>query len=173
MGNSLRLAQHRTATLVSMLLFSAPLATGSASEAEVTSPLGGGASVSLEPAPPPAAPRRQRAVYVCQQAGIPVYSDRPCGSTSVERTLAVAQPAAGAAPSTSVPKPRAATKPRASRSDPAVNRRATTGARCESLQRELDQLNDRMRTGYSAREAARLWQRWRETRDQVRSANCR
>jgi hypothetical protein len=169
----LRRTTRRTATLASIVLFSAPLAAGSATEPEVTSPLGGGESVSLEPAPPPVAPRRQRAIYVCQHGGIPVYTDRPCGSTAVERTLAVAPPSTGSAPSTSVPRPRASTKPRPERSDPEANRNRATGARCESLQRELDQLNDRMRAGYSAREAARLWQRWREARDRLRAARCR
>jgi hypothetical protein len=169
----LRQATRRTATLASILLFSATAAADPTTEPEVTSPLGGGESVSLEPAPPPAAPRRQRAIYVCQQAGIPVYTDRPCGSTSVERTLAVAPPSTGGAPSTAVPKPRATTKPRLERSDPQASRSQGAGTRCESLQRELDQLNDRMRAGYSAREAARLWQRWRDARDKVRSARCR
>jgi len=173
MHQLLRRATHCAATLTSILMLSTPSTAAPATAPEVTSPLGGGESVSLEPVPPAAAPRRQRSIYVCQQAGVPVYTDRPCGSTSVERTLAVAPPAAGGAPSTSVPKPRASTKPRIERSDPAASRDRSAGTRCESLQHELDQLNDRMRAGYPAREAARLWQRWREARDRLRAARCR
>lgn len=169
----LRRATRRTATFASILLFSAPLGADPAAEPEVTSPLGGGASVSLEPAPPPAMPRRQRSIYVCRDAGVPVYTDRPCGSTSVERSLPVASPATGNAPITTAPSPRASTKPRAERAAPAAGQIDPAATRCAALQRELDQLDDRMRAGYSAREAARLWQRWREARDRARSAHCR
>jgi hypothetical protein len=34
---------------------------------------------------------------------------------------------------------------------------------------ELDQV---MRAGYSARESARLWERWREARARLREADC-
>jgi hypothetical protein len=43
---------------------------------------------------------------------------------------------------------------------------------CTRLQRQLDDLNDRMRAGYSAREAGRLWQRWRDTKERLRTAKC-
>jgi hypothetical protein len=44
--------------------------------------------------------------------------------------------------------------------------------RCERHQRRLDELNDRMRAGYSAREAARLWQQWRDAKERLRTARC-
>jgi hypothetical protein len=44
--------------------------------------------------------------------------------------------------------------------------------KCAVLQRQLDGLNDRMRAGYSAREAARLWQRWRDTKERLRTSRC-
>jgi len=43
---------------------------------------------------------------------------------------------------------------------------------CTPLQRQLDELNDRMRTGYSAREAARLWKRWRDLKEKLRTTRC-
>ena len=59
-----------------------------------------GTGVSIESPPTQAAPRRKRAVFVCHEAGIPVFSDRPCGAAAVERTLVVDMPRAGAPPST-------------------------------------------------------------------------
>jgi hypothetical protein len=43
---------------------------------------------------------------------------------------------------------------------------------CVKLERQLDELNGRMRAGYSAREAARLWQRWRDTKERLRTGRC-
>ena len=45
-------------------------------------------------------------------------------------------------------------------------------ASCQKLQATLDSLDSRMRTGYSAREAGRLWERWREAKARLREANC-
>jgi hypothetical protein len=44
--------------------------------------------------------------------------------------------------------------------------------RCTALKRQLDELDDRMRTGYSSREAARLWEHRRALKDGLRSAGC-
>jgi len=44
--------------------------------------------------------------------------------------------------------------------------------RCATLHRQLDEVNERMRTGYSSREAARLWQRWRDLRHRLRAERC-
>lgn len=168
-----RPAAPRAATLASALLLIAPLASGLATEPDVTPPLGGGESVTLEPVAPPAAPRAPRAIYVCQQSGIPVYADRPCGDAAEPRTLTVAPPPTGGPPLTSAPRPQASTRPLEIRGDDGDSRERRAGARCLSLQREVDQLNDRMRTGYSAREAARLWQRWRDAKERLRAAHCR
>ncbi len=43
---------------------------------------------------------------------------------------------------------------------------------CQKLQATLDSLDSRMRTGYSAREAGRLWERWREAKARLHEANC-
>jgi hypothetical protein len=46
------------------------------------------------------------------------------------------------------------------------------GATCGRLEDAVRKLDDRMRTGYSAREAGRLWGRWREARARLREAEC-
>jgi hypothetical protein len=147
-------------------------AAGATSDPPVASPLGGGQSVTLEPAPPQAHPRRNRAVFVCQQSGVPVFADRPCGSTSETRSLVIATPPPGAAASTTPPSPAASTRPRPATLKPSTAVVPAPEHACEKLQRQLDELNDRMRAGYSAREAARLWQRWRDTKERLRTGRC-
>lgn len=142
------------------------------SEPPVTNPLGGGDSVSLEPAPAPTPPRQHRAVFVCQEGGVPVFADRPCGSATATRSLVVGAPRSGAASSTTPPAPRASTRPRAIAARPAAVPNDAGDGKCAVLQRQLDGLNDRMRAGYSAREAARLWQRWRDTKERLRTSRC-
>ena len=120
----------------------------------------------------PAATRRQRAVFVCEAGGVPEYSDRPCADAGTSRAIVFETPAAGAAFVTSPPAPRASTRPAPGRSAPQPVPRAAGTARCESLERQLGELNSRMRAGYSAREAARLWQRWRGLKDRLHAARC-
>jgi hypothetical protein len=43
---------------------------------------------------------------------------------------------------------------------------------CEPLEAAVDELDQVMRAGYSARESARLWERWREARARLREADC-
>jgi hypothetical protein len=50
-----------------------------------------------------------------------------------------------------------------------VDEHATT---CQKLQTSLDDVDARMRAGYSAREAGRLWQRWREAKAGLHEARC-
>jgi hypothetical protein len=45
-------------------------------------------------------------------------------------------------------------------------------ARCGTLQGQLDAVDARMRGGYSAREAAQLWNRWRDLKERLRGARC-
>lgn len=138
----------------------------------VASPLGSGESVLLEPAPLPANPRRHRSVFVCQESGVPVFADRPCGSANETRSLVIATSPPGAAPSTTPPSPAASTRPRPVAPRPSTIVAPAPENACAKLQRQLDDLNDRMRTGYSAREAARLWQRWRDTKERLRTGRC-
>jgi len=125
--------------------------------------------VETPPASTPAGTGRQ--VYVCEDAGIPAYSDRPCGRAAVPRTVSFAAPPTGAAATTSPPSPRAATRPRP---QPVAEQAPGEVAsdRCAALRRQLEALDDRMRTGYSSREAARLWNRWRDLRSRLRSERC-
>jgi hypothetical protein len=127
-----------------------------------------------EPVPDLAAPAgspRQRVVFVCQQDGVPVFTDRPCGSATGPRTLSVDVPAPGAAPSTAPPRPRASTRPRLQPERQAGTGRAAD-TRCATLRRTLDELDERMRAGYGSREAARLWSRWRDLKDRLRAERC-
>ena len=52
------------------------------------------------------------------------------------------------------------------------NGAAAVATTCERLQTALALVDDRMRAGYSAKESARLWERWREARSQLREARC-
>ena len=134
-------------------------------------PADSGTGVSIEPPPTQATPRRQRAVFVCHDAGIPVFSDRPCGAAAVARTLSVEIPRAGAPPTTVPALIRSSTRPLPSpAADDAPGHAAPS--HCATLQRQLDDLNDQMRTGYSAREAARLWDRWRDLKEKLRTTRC-
>ena len=141
-------------------------------EPPVTDPPGSGDSVALEPAPVQAAPRRHRAVFVCHEGGVPVFADRPCGSATMTRNLVVDAPRSGAPSTTTPAAPRASTRPRAVTGSSTAVPGDAVNAKCATLQRQLDALNDRMRAGYSAREAARLWQRWRDTKDRLRTSGC-
>lgn len=138
----------------------------------VANPPGSGDSIALEPAAVQSAPRRHRAVFVCQEGGVPVFADRPCGSATTTRNLVVEAPRSGAPSTTTPAAPRASTRPRAVTGRSAAVPSDAGNAKCAALQRQLDALNDRMRAGYSAREAARLWQRWRDTKDRLRTSGC-
>ena len=115
----------------------------------------------------------RRLVFVCEDAGIPMFSDRPCGAALARRSLSFAAGPAGAAASTLPPPPRASTRPRPQPQPVATGGRGDAAARrCAALQRQLEDLDDRMRAGYSSREAAKLWNRWRDLRNRLRSERC-
>jgi hypothetical protein len=120
----------------------------------------------------PATTRRHRAIFVCEDGGVPVYSDRPCAIASPSRAIVIETPGAGAAFVTSPPPPRASTRPAPARRAPQPAPNDARASRCETLQRQLGEVNSRMRAGYSAREAARLWQRWRGLKDRLHAARC-
>jgi hypothetical protein len=122
--------------------------------------------------PAPATTRRHRAVFVCEDGGVPVYSDRPCAIASPSRAIVIETPGAGATFVTSPPAPRASTRPAPARRAPQPAPNDVRESRCETLQRQLGEVNSRMRAGYSAREAARLWQRWRGLKDRLHAARC-
>lgn len=134
-------------------------------------PLAGGGSGVLQPVPPPAAARQQRQVYVCRDAGSPVFTDRPCGPSAAIHEIRFELPGAGGAVSLSPQPPSASTRPRAVPA-PAADAVTPGQARCTALRERLAVIDDQMRSGYSAREAARLWQRWRDARAQLRAQRC-
>ena len=141
------------------------------------SPVGGGGTVVLEPVTPRAQPTR-RLVYSCVAPGLVTFSDRPCGPLQEVRELQVSAPApaaAGASPAIgSAREPAAASRGNSTGRedfdpDDADEQHA---AICQKLQATLDSLDSRMRAGYSAREAGRLWDRWREAKTRLHDANC-
>jgi hypothetical protein len=140
-------------------------------ESDQTGPTSGTRSVILEPVPPRSAPRRSRAVFVCRDAEAVIFSDLPCGPGLDTRNVDTTDPGPGRAAST-----RSAAAPAATRPQPEPARReyASDGhdRQCAKLHDQLAQLDERMRTGYSAREAARLWNRWRELHRQIYALRC-
>jgi hypothetical protein len=165
-----RRAAGELALLIALLIAALPASPSAAPTSVGGSTTAGGDGAVLEPAPVVGSPR-QRAVFVCQQDGLPVFTDRPCGSATEQRTLTVEAPPPGAAPNTSPPRPRASTRPRLQPEEqPGTGRAADT--RCATLRRQLDELDARMRAGYSSREAARLWNRWRELKGRLRAERC-
>jgi hypothetical protein len=115
--------------------------------------------------------RRTRLVYACRDSPIPVFSDRPCGADANAWRIDVPPPATtGAAPSTRAAAPAAATRPIVAA--PPRDDRSDAPERCARLEHQLAAINARMREGYSAREAARLWQRWRDAKAKLRAERC-
>ncbi len=139
----------------------------------VANPTGGGGTVLLEPVPAKPATRRSRAIFVCGRARPVIFSDRPCGADFEERELKVEvpEPAAGRVASTTPAPARAETRPRPK---PALDddKPSAQDERCRALREEREKLDDHMRSGYTAREAARLWNRWRELNNEIFSARC-
>jgi len=172
MSMILRSRARRAARLSAAGLACVLSAAWASSDPPIANPLGNGESVVLEPALPPARPSRHRAVFVCQEGGVPVFADRPCGSASEMRSFVVPTPPPGATASTTPPSPAASTRPRTVAPRPSPRVVSASDNTCAKLQRQLDELNDRMRAGYSAREAARLWQRWRDTKERLRTVRC-
>lgn len=134
-------------------------------------PLGGGGSGILELAPPTEPPRPKRRVYVCRDAGTPVFTDRPCELSARVHEIPIAAPGAGGAVSLAPQAPPASTRPRVMPA-PAADTVLPGQARCAALRERLAAIDDQMRSGYSAREAARLWQRWRDARARLRAQRC-
>jgi hypothetical protein len=141
-------------------------------EAPVTNPLGGGETVTLEPVAAPASPARRRSVFVCRGGAAPEYSDRPCGLSAESRV--VAYPGPGQVATTVPAAPVASTRPRR---QPAREENEPVAPdprqeRCASIERQIEAVDGRMRAGYSAREAARLWNRWRDLKEERRRTGC-
>ena len=140
-------------------------------DSSAVSPTGGGASVRLEPVPRAVAARAPRPVYVCRDAIPVVFSDRPCGPVTERRSLDIFEPGPGQAATTIRLVPSASTRPR---KQPIADELHPAGRddQCKRLRDQLETLDDQMRSGYSAREAARLWTRWRAAKARIRDARC-
>ena len=145
-------------------------------EPVVDSSAGGAGSVQPQPVPPRAHTTR-RLVYSCIEPGLITYADRPCGNVASRRELKVrttavapgATPDVGAAVSAAAEQRRTAD----ARHDAAAARAAAERAEtCQRLEAAADEIDSKMRAGYPAREAGRLWERWREARARLREARC-
>lgn len=121
-----------------------------------------------------------RLVYTCVTPGLVTFADRPCGPAARQRELKLdlPQPAA-AGESSSIAEPTAAAaaararRDTAAKADVAAARAAADRtATCLRLEAALDEVDSQMRAGYPAREAGRLWERWRGARASLREARC-
>ncbi len=143
------------------------------------SPMGGGGAAVLERVPEkPVAAATQRIVFTCVTPGLITFSDRPCGPLPDRREIEVLPAAAkrgGEASSVTPPPARASTKPAVvagSQEPRAARRTAMRPQDCQPLRDAVTAIDRQMRAGYSAREAPRLWERWREARDRLHAAGC-
>ena len=173
--------RHLALALVAWSATGVPPASSADADRPLANPTGGGGSVILEPVAAPPVQRKQRTVFVCAQAGVPVYSDRPCGPTVAIRELDVSEPGPGSgsgsgsgqASSTLRAEPTATTRPlvqHVALESPRHER--DENDRCNELHQQLDAVDEQMRAGYSARQAARLWNRWRDLKARIHASRC-
>ena len=173
---------HRLATawLTALLL---PLWTCAAertpNDAAAPNPMGGGGSVVLEPVPArPASGPTQRVVFTCIAPGLTTFSDRPCGPLPERRELQLLPATVtrgGETASVTPPRARASTRPATDsrrHETQASTRDAERASHCPQLQEAVSTIDRKMRAGYSAREAPRLWDRWRDAKERLRAAGC-
>lgn len=167
--------------LVAWSVAGVPPASSADADRPPANPAGGGGTVILEPVAAPPVQRKHRTVFVCAQDGAPVYSDRPCGPVVAIRELDVSEPGPGSgsgsgsgqASSTLRAEPTATTRPLVQRAALESPRRdPDENDRCNELRQQLAAVDDQMRAGYSARQAARLWNRWRELKDRIHTSRC-
>ena len=152
------------------------VSASSAADHDVANPAGGGASFVLEPVSVFARPKRGRLVYACHEPRLVVFSDRPCGHGTILRSVSFAPaPPSGAPPSAVAALPLAATRPKVETpaSPPETEADPGEGRQCDTLRTQLDRVDARMRQGYSARESAGLWSRWREIKERMHVERCR
>ena len=143
----------------------------SLAESSGVNPTGGSGSVQVETAPTGSQPRKTRAIFVCRSHAPVIFSDRPCGPAGEERSLQVQEPQPGRAASTVPAAAPAATLPR-SQPEPDDKEPDAGDSRCSRLRDQREKLDDRMRAGYSAREAAQLWNRWRSLNSEIYRSRC-
>jgi len=156
---------------IAVCVLAAALPASDASAEARPNPTGGGDSIVLEPVADPPPARTRRAVFVCRDGASVIFADRPCGQVVQTRALEVVAAGPGQVASTAPRPPVAAVLPRVE-PDRSARESLPGGGRCKQLQSRLEALDDRMRAGYPAREAARLWNRWREIKAQLHEARC-
>jgi hypothetical protein len=132
---------------------------------------------SVRPQPvPPRARTTSRLVYSCIEPGLITYADRPCGPASARRQLKVLTPSSPAGEAPDIEKTTTTADDRraaAAKADANAARAAAQRAEnCARLEAAVDEVDSQMRAGYPAREAGRLWERWREARARLRDARC-
>jgi hypothetical protein len=100
-----------------------------------------------------------------------IFSDLPCGPAQEERAMTVNEPQPGRAASTVPAAAPATTLPRA-QPEPKESETDSREMRCRRLREQREKLDDHMRAGYSAREAAQLWNRWRNLNSEIYRSRC-
>lgn len=113
-------------------------------------------------------------IYRCETNGVPTFSDHPCGETAeVHESSAFAMNTYAAPPTASktTPRVRTRTRPRMP-ARPAVEPK-TAAVACERLERSLDEIRSKMRSGYSAAQGERLKERQAKLRAERRRTRCR
>jgi hypothetical protein len=165
------------AIVATMCMAAGSTAAGAATR-EGPAALGG----SVEPQPATLNASTRRLVFTCIAPSLVTFSDRPCGPAAAVRELqlraaikpekATEQP--GRTPTVIPEAPTASALDRTT-VDASMNvatARPNDAATCQRLGTALATVDARMRSGYSAREAGRLWDRWREAKARWREADC-
>ena len=153
-------------------------ASNIARAAQRETPNGNGSAAAVEPAPAKVSPSiALRVVFTCFDPGVVVFSDRPCGPAAAMRQVRVQTPVApvGRASTLAPEPPRNSTRSDASERAIEATARDDTVPQptaCERLEDAVGDIDARMRNGYSAKEAGRLWDRWREAKARLRDAHC-
>jgi hypothetical protein len=182
-------AARRCATCTSLVLWACRPVVASVDAPNAVAeagPLGGHGAAVLEPVPEPRRPAStRRLVFSCVTPGLVTFSDRPCGPEAVTLEVKLLhRPDAerpGEAAAVRSPPPPGSTRDKTD--DPAARalvaearERSVTrqehARTCQRLQDAVLALDRRMRAGYSAAEAPRLWDRWRDAKEQLRQADC-
>jgi len=137
----------------------------------------GGSSVVLEPREPRAKPRKSRIIFACRSDALVEFSDRPCDLVATSRSLEFTTGSpAGTAPSTKPREAAASTRPKTvpatASSEPDERDDEAREKKCATLEGQLDVVDSRMREGYSARDAAKLWNRWRNLKEELHATDC-
>ena len=113
-----------------------------------------------------------RTVFVCTDALPVTFADRPCSPGAELRQLRVLEPPPGRAPSLAPAVSSASTRPAPSHPATETDAADPHAERCRVLLEQRGRLNDRMRAGYSARQAGQLWNRWRDLGREIYAARC-